>query len=788
MVMRAFDRKLFRDLARLKVQAAAISLVVASGVSLFVGMLATYRSLRVSEHHYYADRRFAQVWSDLSRAPLSVTRSIAEIPGVVAVEGRIKQQTVLDVPGLDEPASALLVSIPSTSGHALNDLYLRRGRHVEPGHGGEVLVSEAFAEENHLSLGDAITATVAGRRVELRFVGVALSPEYVMPVPPSGLSPDNRRYAVIWMARDELQALVDLRGAFNEVALSLAPGADERPVVTAVDRVLQPYGGRGAYGRDSQPSHTMLEEHIQLLKPLAVLLPTLFLLVAGFLVNIVLSRTIATQREQIGLLKAFGYTSLRVALHYVELTLLLVLPGIVLGIPAGALLGHVVATFFARFFRFPVLIYRVEPAVVIAGSLIACLAAATGTLGSVRRVVAMPPVVAMAPEIPAFHRSLLDVTGLSRLLGPTHRMVLRNVLRSPVRSALAVGGMALAVAIVTLGSAIGDSSDRMRDVRFQLAERQDLTVTLAHPRATGTVGDFLALPGVLRAEPFRGAPARLVARGRVHDVALVGLAPGGWLRHIADNENRVTAIPQGGAVVTRWLAERLGLHKDDRLWLEIRENRRRFVTTPLVGVVDEPLGSAAYMDLAAMGRLLGEPATYSSVGVAIDPTRARDLYAVLKQTPAAMAVDFRRGSLASYRSMSDSVVTFVQRIEVVFAVVIAFGVVYNSAKIALAERARELATLRVLGFTRGEVSTILLGEIGVLAAPAVPLGLAVGYWLSSLLARAMTGERMHMPHVVDVSTYAFAVLVFGCAAVASALLVRRGLDRLDLVGVLKARE
>jgi putative ABC transport system permease protein len=532
----------------------------------------------------------------------------------------------------------------------------------------------------------------------------------------------------------------------------------------------------------------MLEEHIQLLKPLALLLPTIFLLVAGFLVNIVLSRMVATQREQIGLLKAFGYRSSRVALHYVELTLLMVFPGIVLAMPAGALLGHVVAAFFARFFRFPVLIFRVEPGVVVAGSLIAFLAAVAGAVGSVRRVVAMPPVVAMAPEIPTFHGSLLDRIGLSRLFAPQYRMVLRNVVRRPMRSALAVGGMALAVAIVTLGSAIGDSSNRMRDVRFELAERQDLTVTLAHPRAIGTAGDFLALPGVRRAEPFRVAPARLVARGRVHDVALVGLAPGGVLRHIADNENRVTAIPRGGVVVTRWLAERLGLHKDDRLWLEIRENRRRFVTTPLVDVVDEPLGSAAYMDLGAMGTLLGEPAAYSSASLAIDPIRAHDLYAVLKRTPAAMAVDFRRGSLASFRAMSDTVVRFVQRIEVVFAVVIAFGVVYNTAKIALAERARELATLRVLGFTRGEVSTILLGEIGILAAPAVPLGLAIGYWLSSVLARAMTGERMHMPHVVDVSTYAFAVLVFSIAAVASALVVRRGLDRLDLVAVLKARE
>jgi putative ABC transport system permease protein len=788
MVMRALDRKLLRDLSLMKVQAAAIALVIASAVALFIATLATYRSLRVSEHHYYTQQRFAHVWSDLSRAPLSVTRNIASITGVAAVEGRIKEQAILDVPGLDEPASAIIVSIPPANGHALNDLYLRRGRHVEPGHPREVLVSEAFAETNHLTLGDTITAVLAGQRVALHFVGVALSPEYVMPVPPSGLTPDDRRFAVLWMDRDELEAMVGLRGAINEVAVALAPGTDEASVLASMDQVLAPYGGRGAYGRTSQASHTMLEEHIQQLKSLALVVPTIFLLVAAFLVNIVLSRVVGTQREQIGLLKAFGYPSTRIAIHYLELTSLIVLAGIVLGLPVGAWLGRLVAVFYAGFFRFPVLVFRIEPPVVGAASVVAITAATLGALGSVRRVVALPPTVAMTAEIPAFRGSLLDLAGVSRWLATSSRMILRNVSRRPVRSGLAVLGMSLAVAVVVLGSSSADSIDRMRDVRFQAASREDLTVSLAQIRAVGTVSDFLALPGVLRAEPFRVVPARVVARGRSHDVTLFGLPEGGVLRSAVDNAYRVETIPRDGAVMTTWLARQFGLHPGDQLSLEIRERQRRIVTTMLVDVVDEPLGAAAYMDLGALGRLLGEPATYSGASLVVDPTRAHELNVALKGIPSALAVDFRRGALASYRAMSDSAVNFVRRIEVIFAVIIAFGVVYNSAKIALAERARELATLRVLGFTRGEVSRILLGEVGALAAPAIPLGFVAGYWLSGLVARAMTSDRMHVPHLVGASTYAFALVVFLAAAAGSALVVRRGLDKLDLVSVLKARE
>jgi putative ABC transport system permease protein len=788
MVMRALDRKLLRDLLHMKVQAAAIALVVASGVSLFVATLTTYRSMRLSQDHYYTRWRFAEVWSDLSRAPLSLTRKLADIPGVAAVEGRVKYNAIVDVPGLAEPASAVLLSIPRAAGHTLNDLHLRRGRHVEPGREGEVLVSEAFADRNRLSLGDTMIAVVAGRRVQLRMVGVALSPEYVMPIPPSGLAPDDRRFAVLWMARDELQSLVDLRGAMNELAVALAQGANERSVVAAIDRALEPYGGRGAYGRDSQPSHTMLEEHVQPLKPLALVIPTIFLLVAAFLVNMVLSRFVATQREQIGLLKAFGYSAVRVAVHYLELTLLIVLAGVAIGLPVGAWLGKGLAAFYADFFRFPVLVFRIEPAVVGTAGLVAVLTAGMGALGSVRRVLALPPVVAMAPEVPAFRRTLLDQMGLSRWLSPAFRMVVRNVLRRPLRSALAVAGMSLAVAVVLVGSSSADGTDRMRDVRYQAAERQDVTVSLTEVRSVGSVRDFRALPAVTRAEPYRIVPARLLGPGRAQDLVLMGLPSGGVLRGAVDNWFRRVPVPDRGIVLTAWLAREFSLRRGDPVAFEVRERRRRMVVTHLAATVEEPLGVAGYMELGALGRLLGEPATFSGANLTVDPLRARDLYAKLKQMPAAGAVEFRRGALASYRAMSDSAVTFMRRIEVLFAVIIAFGVVYNTAKIALAERARELATLRVLGFTRGEVSRILLGELAVLAIPAIPIGLYAGHWLSSLVISTWTTLRMHPPLLISSSTYAFAVLVFALGAAASALVVRRGLDRLDLLGVLKARE
>lgn len=786
--MRALDRKLLRDLARMRTQVVAIALVVAAGVSLFVATVTTHRSLRASQDAFYREQRLAHVWARAARVPLGAAREIAALPDVTAVDARLVERAVLDIPEVDEPASALLVSIPPRPGHALNDLHLRRGRHVEPGRRDEVLVNEAFADKNRIRPGDFIDATISGHRARLRVVGIALSPEFVMPVEPGSGQFDDRRFAILWIARDQLEGYLDMRGVFNDVAVLISPGADERPIITALDRMLAPYGGTGAYGRETQASHVMLEEHIRQLEALTLVVPGIFLLVAAFLVNVVLARLIATQREQIGMLKAFGYSSVRLAVHYLELTLLVVALGVAIGLPAGTWLGRVIAEFYATFFRFPVLVLELEPSVAVGGTAVAVIAATAGALGSLRRVVAMPPVVAMTPEVPAFRRTLLDRVGIAPLLSASSRMIVRNLIRRPLRSGLSIGGMALAVTVVVLGNSSADGIGRMKDVQYHAAQREDASVTLAHPRALGTARELSALPGVVRAEPFRLVPARVLARGGHEDIALLGLPEEGVLRGVVGNDRRRVPLPGSGIVLTEWTARRLGLAPGDMLAIEIRENQRRVVTTRLVGTVDEPLNETGYMELRALGRLLGEPDTYSGVYLAIDPLHAKALYAELERSPHVAAIGLRSSALAGFSEMSDTSLDFIRTIVVVFSTIIAFGVVYNTARIALAERGRELATLRVLGYTRGEASTILLGEIAILAAPAIPIGFALGYALTGVVAAATSSSRMHIPVVVSSSTYAFAVVVFIASALASALVVRRHIDRLDLVAVLKARE
>lgn len=787
-MMRALDRKLLRDLARMKTQAVAIALVVASGVAIFIATATAYRALVLSEARYYEQSRFAHVWVRLARAPDAILRDVAALPGVAAVEGRVVADAILDLPGVEEPATGLLISIPTEAGHALNDIYIRQGRHVERGRPGEVLVNQAFAEKNGLRPGDRLYALVAGTRIELRIVGVALSPEYVMQIPPAGIAPDDRRFSVFWMERDQLAGLLDLRDAVNDVAVRLGPAASEARVIAGLDRLLEPYGGRGAFGRTSQRSHVELENHIDQLKGLSLVIPAIFLVVAAFLVNVVLGRLVGTQRAQIGMLKAFGYSNVRLAGHYLQLALAIVVAGIVLGLPVGIWLGRVIAEFYGTFFRFPVLVFRVEPAVVAIAALATTGASLAGTWGTLFAVAAMPPIVAMSSPAPVYKPTLLDRSRILQLIAPAMRMIVRNVTRRPMRAALTTGGMSLAVAILVLGGSSADSLARMIDIQFHAAQHEDVSVVLAQRRSLAASDDFLSLPGVRVAEPYRAVPARVRAGGRVQDVTLLGLVPGGTLRRIVDAGFQTMSPPPDGVFINAWLATRFGIHRGDSVTIEVREDQRRMVTARVVALVDEPIGSSVYMDLGALGRLLEQPQTFSGVHLLVDPARQGELYAVLKRAPQALSVQSRRNSLINFRSMVDTSLAFVRQIEVLFSVIIAFGVVYNGARIALAERGHELATLRVLGFTRREISSVLLGEIGLLALLAIPLGFGLGYGLSAWVSAAMSNQRFRMPVVVEPGTYAFALIVFAAASVGSALIVRRRLDHLDLVEVLKARE
>jgi putative ABC transport system permease protein len=786
--VRALRRKLFRDVLHLRGQLAAIALVTATGVATIVTTRTGYESLVANQAGYYAECRFAEVFVQLKRAPDAVLRRVAAIPGVGVAEARVVREVTLDVPGLVEPATGRVVSIPEAGRPLLNDLHLRRGRWPAGGQRDEVLVSDAFAAANRLAVGDSLGAVINGRWQRLRVVGVALSPEYVYEIRGADLFPDNKRFGILWMSRAALGPAFQMDGAFNDLALTLEPGADLDEVIARLDRLLEPYGGLGAYGRRDQISHRFLSDEIAQDRTSGTLIPGMFLGIAAFLLNVVLSRLVATQREQIGILKAFGYGNAAIARHYLGIAVIGLMAGGGLGVGLGVVWGRWVTQMYARYYRFPFYADHVSTTAIVLGLAVTTVAAVLGALGAVRRAAALPPAEAMRPDAPpAFHRGLARRVGAARALGVVGRMIARNLTRHPAKAVVSAVGVALAVSILVLGSAMLDAIKLLGDVQFRLVQREDVTVVFNAPRPPRVRHELERLAGVLRTEPLRLVPARLRHGHRSRRIAIVGLERGSELRRLVTSRLRSMPLPPEGLVLTAKLGEILAVAPGDSLTVELLEGERAVRVVPIVGVVDELLGLTGYMSAAALDRLVGGPAVSAAL-LRTDPLREAELHAALKGTPATAGVTSRAAMLASFEGTLAQSLGIIITIILVFAGGLAAAVVYNAARIALSERGRELASLRVLGFTRGEVARMLLGEQALLTGVAVPAGLALGYVWVAALAGVYQWELFRMPLVVSARSYLIGTVVVLVAAAASGLLVRRRLDRMNLVAVLKTRE
>ncbi|TIP90020.1 MAG: FtsX-like permease family protein [Mesorhizobium sp.] len=787
--MSVLDRKLLRDLLRMWAQALAIAFVMACGVATLVLAIGAYRSLEETRSAFYDRYRFATVFSGLTRAPLYLRERIVSFAGVSGVELRIVEPVLLDIPGMAEPASAIAVSIPDSGEPAVNRLYLRTGRSPDPARSGEVAVTEPFATAHRMTPGSTFDAILNGRKRTLTVTGIVLSPEYIYALGPGEMVPDQRRFGVFFMPRTVLAGIFDMDGAFNDVAIRTQRDADIHAIEGALDLVLRPFGGTGAHGRTDQISHAFLDNELVQLRAMAAVIPPIFLFVSAFLVNMILSRLIVLEREQIGLMKAVGYGPEAITWHYVKLTLVIALIGIAIGAGAGNWLGHGLTALYARFYSFPFLIFRQSLDLYAIAAAISALAALAGATRAIWSVVALSPAVAMRPPAPVRYRTFFSGSG--RLLTAFSQltiMALRHLMRWPLRTLLTALGTSLAVALLVTALFSFDSVAFMVDTVFFRAERQDVTLSFRLAQSPRALQSVAAMPGVLRAEPFRVTPVILRHNHRERRLVISSVPQGADLARILDLDLDPVEPPIVGLTISERVASLLDMRIGDVAEVELLEKARRVVLVPVTSIVQSYVGLAVYMQADALNRLVGDGPRISGVRVTINPSRLADLYTVVKQTPAIASAALQSISRQHFRETIEENITIMTSVYTALAVIITFGVVYNSARIQLSERARELASLRVLGFTKGEVSSVLLFELGFVVVLAQPLGWILGYLFSWSVVKGFESDLFRIPFIINRATFAIASLIVVCVATLSALIVRRRIDRLDLVRVLKTRE
>lgn len=787
--MKVLNRKLLRDLFALKAQVLAIALVITGGIATWMILLTTVDSLAETRDNFYRDYRFASIFVSLERAPEVERSRIESVSGVRIAESRVRAAARLDVADFDEPIEAQILSLPEGRQPALNQLYLSAGRLPNPDRPKEVVVVESFAEAHGLKLGDRIESIVRGREFDLVISGIGLSPEFVYFIRPGDLFPDHQRYGILWMGREALSEAADMDGSFNDMTISIDPDAQVESVIERIDQLLERWGGAGAYARDNQASHRYLSEEMKGLERVAQIVPLIFLGVASFLLSIVIGRIVRMQRDQIAVLKAFGYSNRAIAIHFLLFVLVIVVLGATPGLLIGIRLGEGLSSFYSAFFRFPELVYRVSASIVIGGLALTLLAALVSTFRALHYAFALPPAEAMRPRAPAhFRRTLLELVPFVARFGQPTRMIIRNLERHPLKAFLSILGIALATGILVTGQFQQDTIDYMLDIQFGYAAREDVTVMLSDPSGREALHELESMPGVIQIEPFRIAPVELIAGHRSYRTAIQGFDSEASLHRIVDRQLSPIELPRSGILLTDWLAERMRVKPGDRVELRLLERDKPVLRVAVAGVAREFVGVSAYMEITALNRLLDESEVISGAFVDLDEQQTAAFYEAIHDRPRVAGSSLRLASIESFNETVGETLLVLSGINTLLAGIIAFGVVYNTSRLSLSERGRELASLRVLGFRRREVAHVLLGELAFLTLCALPLGFAIGYGLCWLIGRTMASELYRIPTIVNPDSFAFAAVVVLTAAALSAAAIGRRLYRLDLIAVLKTRE
>lgn len=783
------DRKLLRDLWRLKWQVLAIALLIACGVSVTVMAYSAQKALTAAQARYYSDSRFADVFASAKRAPRHLVRELAAIPGVAAVDVRAQQAGLMEVPGLRRPATARVIALPDNERAALNQLVLARGRMPDPARADEAVALKTFLEAAHVDLGDRLSTTIGGRRFSFKVVGAVLTPEYVYVPSPESSMPDDAHQGVFWAPRRAVEQVAGMGGAFNTVALKLRSDASEPAVLAAVDRILAPYGGTPAYGREDQVSNAFLEAEFDELSTSASIIPPIFLLVAAALVHLVLGRMVDVEREQIGLLKAFGYRDLEAAGSYLRLAAAIGLLGAAGGGLLGAWFGAAITDLYAEYMRFPVLEPSFSWAAFAAATAASVCAALLGSLLAVRRAVRLSPAVAMQPPRPPdYRRGVLDRIGLERFLDQPTRIIVRSLERFPVRAVLTAVGLASSLSLLVGAQFLFSSLEKALEHTYYRSQRWSEAVGFGEVRDARAVAEVRRLPGVYAAEPVRMAPARITANGRVEKVAVTGLETGALMSRPLDSQDRPVPYMGRGVILSRALAAKLGVAPGDQIRLEVTEGRRPAAVLPVTGLAEDFSGLQVHMARSALNRMLGEGDRASGAQLLVAPDLRTDFYRGVDRTPMIVAASSRDDTMANWRMVMAEAFQVSITFYIGFAAAIAFGVAFNTGRIQLAERSRDLATLHVLGFGHGECAYILLGELGLLALVGIPLGFIGGDLFVKLLLSAYERDELRLPSNVSGATYGVALGAYLTAVGLAALVVGRRIWNLDLVAVLKTRE
>ncbi len=792
--MSVLDRKLRRELTSSKVLLLAIVSIIAVGVACLVAMGSAYHNLNEAKRRYYAQCRMADFWIDLKKAPLSDLARVAEVPGVAEIRPRIQFSATVDLESADRPLNALVFSLPDERRPIINDVLLRQGGYFTGGRLNEVIVNEAFAKKHALKPGQRIHLLLNNRRQELFIVATAISSEFLFLLGPGAMAPDPEHLGVFYLKRTFAEDVFDFDGAANQLVGRLTPEARRKPriVLQQAEDLLSSYGVASAIPLADQPSNKYVSQEIEGLRSFGIVMPMMFLAVAALVLNVLLSRLADQQRTVVGTLKALGYSDRQVFLHFLKFGLAVGMFGGLLGCLGGYAMGGGMTVMYRPFFESPELNNHFYPGLMLLGLAVSAGCAVAGSIRGTRAVLKLKPAEAMRPKPPRRGGAVwLERIGWfwSRL-SSGWRMVLRGVIRNRVRTAAGIFAAMMGASILVSGFMMTEATYYLLDFQYRWILRSDVDLTFKDQRGRDALLEVRRLPGVDRAEPLLAVGGTFSNGPHRRRGGITGLQRGATLTIPRDSQARAIRIPPAGLAMSRKLAEVLHLERGDTVAFRPTKGLRQMHQVPVLEISDAYLGTSVYADIDYLSRLIGEEFALTGVQLATDrnPEHTAALYRQLKRMPALQAINTRPEMVASLEETFQGMMLMSVVVLVLFAGVVFFGSILNSSLVSLAERGREVATLRVLGYGPWQIGTLLLRESMIVTLLGTLLGMPVGYGLSVLTAEAYDTEMFRFPVVSSAVTWISTVVLAVAFALIAHLAVQRAIHRMDWLEALQAKE
>lgn len=787
MVIPALHRKLSRDLWGMKMQILTIAFVIAGGIASTVSSLSVVKSLQTAQERFYLAGRFADVFSDLKRAPLNSLsllddkKSITEYTARVQLPGRVWKS------GLTAPLSARLQTYQDPL-RDLNRLFLLSGRWPFPNQN-EVLINEAFFQGAGFQLEDDLNIIAEGQNQIYKIVGVVLSPEFIYTLKPGAFLPDNKHFGVLWGPYEKLSKDFGYDRAFNSLVVRSAEGIAQEQVIQDVDDVLSNYGGLGAYGRDSQQSHFFVTDELRQQRVTAVAFPSVFLIVSGFLLNMILGRLVNSQRQQIAILRALGYSKNKITSHYLSYMLVIVGFGGALGFLLAYWQGSGMITMYKTFFRFPTLPFLWSWSAMLL-AIVAVLVFGTlaifQVLWKIRR---LQPAEALHAQTPVLYKGhAIDWLLRNLSLKPTYRMILRSLLSRPGRTVISVIGLAFSSVILILGIFWWDAIKYLISVHFNKVLKADTIISFVNPVPHDAVLKLNQNREVLRAEGYRQVPVKIHYKNKNVLTIMEAFVDEQELKNPLDKNFHPIERPSTGLMLSRGWADKLNVKTGETVEVETLENIKRRFPLQVTKIVEDLIGSQAYIDATLARELLQEGVAYNSILLKLDPANTLEFSESLKLLPAVASVDTKMDAIKSFNESTAKMILIFATALLAFAMLIAVGVIYNAGRISLAEKAGIFSSLRILGFTHQEIFEILQGEILVLTLLSLPIGSILGYFLAKASVGLMHTETFRLPMHIEPRSFVIAVVIVLGASLFTALVLRDQVRRLDIISTLKGQE